>query len=154
MIVRSVPVHEEGVAVPEEGVAVREENRPRSLVRTAMRTLCCSSEPQDSSDLNTVPGLATERKTLFRDATKLFISSALRPGHENFGNCNLICRLKGIYRNILEKDITVTQAEVDGDQCRITYNAYIDEDNDNVNNTIVVSCVRDDIGVINASQLL
>ncbi|XP_050421890.1 uncharacterized protein LOC126834182 isoform X2 [Adelges cooleyi] len=73
-----------------------------------------------------------ERKTLFRDSIKLSINAALRPGHEDFGDYKLMCRLKGIYRSILDPDSFVKEVEVVGEECHLK----------EMNNTVhVVSCI-------------
>ncbi|XP_050439950.1 uncharacterized protein LOC126845340 isoform X3 [Adelges cooleyi] len=82
--------------------------------------------------------LQEERTKLFRDATKLFISSALRPAHEDYRNYNLMCRLKGVYRSILGPIGTyVMSAEVVDDECRLT---------DSLGKTTTVICIGDDTG--------
>ncbi|XP_050444312.1 uncharacterized protein LOC126847909 isoform X1 [Adelges cooleyi] len=109
------------------------------LVRTAMRKLGWKRPTGDSTDVDTPYGLhelEENRKSLFRDAIKLFILSASRPTHEHYGDCNLMCRLKGVNRSILQLDSFVTKAEVVGsNQCRLT---------DNHENTAVVNCIGDD----------
>ncbi|XP_050435554.1 uncharacterized protein LOC126842562 isoform X2 [Adelges cooleyi] len=101
-----------GVPVPEEG---------RGLLRTAMKKVGCACGSTDYKNTHSMK-IMNERKNLFRDATKLSIISTLRPDHEDFGNCNLMCRLKGLYRSIITDfyRYLVIKAEVIGDQCRLT----------------------------------
>ncbi|XP_050431557.1 uncharacterized protein LOC126840099 isoform X2 [Adelges cooleyi] len=121
------------------GVPVPDQNRPIGRICTAMRNLCRPREPQNSEDIPFVDlKLQEERTKLFRDATKLFISSALRPAHEDYRNYNLMCRLKGVYRSILGPIGTyVMSAEVVDDECRLT---------DSLGKTTTVICIGDDIG--------
>ncbi|XP_050435558.1 uncharacterized protein LOC126842562 isoform X6 [Adelges cooleyi] len=100
------------VPVPEEG---------RGLLRTAMKKVGCACGSTDYKNTHSMK-IMNERKNLFRDATKLSIISTLRPDHEDFGNCNLMCRLKGLYRSIITDfyRYLVIKAEVIGDQCRLT----------------------------------
>ncbi|XP_050439949.1 uncharacterized protein LOC126845340 isoform X2 [Adelges cooleyi] len=121
------------------GVPVPDQNRPIGRICTAMRNRCRPREPQNSEDIPFVDlKLQEERTKLFRDATKLFISSALRPAHEDYRNYNLMCRLKGVYRSILGPIGTyVMSAEVVDDECRLT---------DSLGKTTTVICIGDDTG--------
>ncbi|XP_050435230.1 uncharacterized protein LOC126842340 isoform X2 [Adelges cooleyi] len=124
-----------GVPVPDESVG---------LIRTAIKKVGCafggSSSGDPDPDENKFPEYkaALVRPKRFRDALKLYINSLSRPGHEDFGDCNQMCRLKGVYKSVLyyTRSHIVKLAEVVGDHCHLT---------DLENRTIIVSCVGDDV---------
>ncbi|XP_050444308.1 uncharacterized protein LOC126847908 isoform X2 [Adelges cooleyi] len=108
------------------------------LLNTVMRSLGWTRDSTESFylyDSRVFVKLGQERKDLTRGAIKVYINLASRPAHEDYGDCNLMCRLKGVNRTILHPDSFVTLAEVVGDQCRLT---------DYHENTIVVNCIGDD----------
>ncbi|XP_050435287.1 uncharacterized protein LOC126842379 [Adelges cooleyi] len=121
-----VPVPDNSDPDPDESVGP---------IRTVIRKLCCAG---GSLDKKPKYAFGLIRQRLFRDAFKLYINSLSRPGHEDFGNCNQMCRLKGVYRSILynKRSQLVKLAEVVGDHCHLT---------DLENRTIIVSCVGDDV---------
>ncbi|XP_050421891.1 uncharacterized protein LOC126834183 [Adelges cooleyi] len=88
-------------------------------LENAITALLGVAVPEEEVDTSDPLKIETERRNLFRDSIKLFINAALRPGHEDHRDYNLICRLKGIYRSILHPDSIVEEAEVVGEECHL-----------------------------------
>ncbi|XP_050427533.1 uncharacterized protein LOC126837637 [Adelges cooleyi] len=110
------------------GVTVSE----KGLLRAAVRCLPCTC---DSIDSYGFVELQQERTKLTRDVIQLSINLASRQGHVDFGDCCMMCRLKGVLSSILYPNKFIVEAKVDGDKC------HLKDINDK---TYEANCIGDD----------